>query len=189
MPLFKMVGRPAAKKGQHGGRRPGAGRKPRPGRRSPLHRERQRFASRHPLLVTLRSDPAVGSLRAKPTFREVRASIEAASQSTAGFRIVQFSVQRDHILLIVEAKDRRTLSLAMRGLGVRLCKAINRAVGRPRGRVFPERYHDRILLTPQEVRDALALVFPAGPADVTPVAEPRTSLLRTGWRHHGLIEP
>jgi hypothetical protein len=162
--LFKMGGRPRTTQlglafRKHGGPRPGAGRKPRPGRRNVLHRARQRFASRHPLLVTLRSDAAVGSLRAKHTFREVRASIAAAAQGRAGFRIVQFSVQRDHIHLIVEAKDRATLSLAMRGLAVRLCKAINRAVGRPCGRVFLDRYHDRILRTPREVRHALAYVL------------------------------
>jgi REP element-mobilizing transposase RayT len=234
--LVKMGGRRGASQLglsflQHGGRRPGAGRKPRPGRRNVLHRKRQRFAARHPLLVTLRCDPAVGSLRAKHTFREVRASIAAAAHSGAGFRIVQFSVQRDHIHLIVEAKDRPTLSLAMRGLGVRLCKAINRAIGRPRGRVFPDRYHDRILRTPREVHHALAYVLQnarkhgvaprsaprgwvdpmssgswfdgwrgevaiprtavrgVGPPDVPPVAEPRTWLLRTGWRRQGLIDP
>jgi REP element-mobilizing transposase RayT len=202
-------------------------RKPRPGRRNVLHRARQRFASCYPLLVTLRADAAVGSLRAKHTFREVRASLAAAAQGRAGFRIVQFSVQRDHIHLIVEAKDRATLSLAMRGLAVRLCKAINRAIRRPRGRVFPDRYHDRILRTPREVRNALAyvlqnarkhgaaprsaprawvdpmssgpwfegwrgeVVIPHGAVRTTgpPVAEPRTWLLRTGWRRHGRINP
>jgi REP element-mobilizing transposase RayT len=216
---------------QHGGRRPGAGRKPRPGRRNVLHRARERFASRHPLLVTLRADGAVGSLRAKHTFREVRASIAAAAQGRAGFRIVQFSVQRDHIHLIVEAKDRATLSLAMRGLAVRLCKAINRAIGRPRGRVFLDRYHDRTLRTPREVQHALAYVLQnarkhgvaprsaprdwvdpmssgpwfdgwrggvvvpssavgtTGPPDESPVAAPRTWLMRTGWRRYGRIDP
>jgi REP element-mobilizing transposase RayT len=234
--LIKMGGRrQVAQLGlsfrQHGGRRPGAGRKPRPGRRNVLHRARQRFASRHPLLVTLRADAAVGSLRAKQTFREVRASIAAAAQGRTGFRIVQFSVQRDHVHLIVEAEDRATLSLAMRGLAVRLCKAINRAVGRPRGRVFLDRYHDRILRTPREVRHALAYVLQnarkhgaaprsaprawvdpmssgpwfdgwraevviprgrmrgVGPPEACPVAEARTWLLRTGWRHYGRIDP
>jgi REP element-mobilizing transposase RayT len=234
--LFKMGGRRTATQlglafRQHGGRRPGAGRKPRPGRRNVLHRARERFASRHPLLVTLRADATVGSLRAKHTFREVRASIAAAAQRRAGFRIVQFSVQRDHIHLIVEAKDRATLSLAMRGLGVRLCKAINRAIGRPRGRVFLDRYHDRILRTPREVRNAIAYVLQnarkhgvaprsasrgwvdpmssgpwfdgwrgkvvipqgavrtTGPPDESPVGEPRTWLLRTGWRRYGRIDP
>jgi hypothetical protein len=46
----------------------------------------------------------------------------------------------------------------MQGLGVRLARAINRAMG-SRGKVFSDRYHDRILRTPREVRFALRYVL------------------------------
>jgi hypothetical protein len=64
----------------------------------------------------------------------------------------------DHLHLIVEAKDRQALSRGMKGLLVRVAKALNRLWSR-RGRVFADRYHDRILESPREVRNALAYVL------------------------------
>ena len=53
------------------------------------------------------------------------------SKDRLGVRIVHYSVQRDHLRLIVEATDVRSLSRAMQGLSVRIAKALNRALGRP----------------------------------------------------------
>lgn len=143
---------------QHGGRRPGAGRKPGPGRRNVRHRARAKLASRFPVLVTLRAERGVGNLRRKRAFRPVQRAfgdVAAAADGGAPFRVVHYSVQKDHIHLLVEAKDRSALSRGMQGLGIRVAKALNRALGR-RGRVWADRYHDRILRTPREVRHALA---------------------------------
>jgi REP element-mobilizing transposase RayT len=140
---------------QHGGRRPGAGRKPGPGRRNVRHRRRERLASRFPVLITLRASCGLGSLRSKHTFRRVRRAL-ADGSGRFGFRVTHYSVQRDHMHLVVEAKDRLALSRGMQGLAIRLAKGVNGALGRPRGRVFTDRYHDRILRTPREVRHALA---------------------------------
>jgi hypothetical protein len=46
----------------------------------------------------------------------------------------------------------------MQGLLVRIAKALNRNWER-KGKVFPDRYHDRILRTPREVHGALAYVL------------------------------
>jgi hypothetical protein len=67
-------------------------------------------------------------------------------------------VQRDHLHLIVEAEDTRSLSRAMQGLSVRIAKALNRALGR-KGKVFADRFHDRVLTSPKQVRHALAYVL------------------------------
>jgi REP element-mobilizing transposase RayT len=75
-----------------------------------------------------------------------------------GARIVHYSVQRDHLHLIVEAEDTRSLSRAMQGLSVRIAKALNRALGR-KGKVFADRFHDRVLTSPRQVRHALAYVL------------------------------
>jgi REP element-mobilizing transposase RayT len=39
--------------------------------------------------------------------------------SSARFRIVQFSVQHDHVHLLVEASEKRALSSGARGLAIR----------------------------------------------------------------------
>jgi hypothetical protein len=74
------------------------------------------------------------------------------------FRIVEFSVQDDRLLLICEASDRDALSRGMQGFGVRFARAVNRARG-ARGKVFSDRYDDRILRTPEQVRSGLRYVL------------------------------
>ena len=60
--------------------------------------------------------------------------------------------------MIVEAKNREQLSRGMQGLMVRMARALNRTWRRC-GSVFTDRYHDRILRTPREVRNALVYVL------------------------------
>ncbi len=74
------------------------------------------------------------------------------------FRVVQFSVQTDHIHMIVEADDTIALSRGMRGLSIRLARNINRVAGR-KGNVFGDRYHARALGTPHEVRRGFVYVL------------------------------
>ena len=140
-----------------GGKRRGAGRKPNGVRAGVSHLRRPEHVGRHPLLVTLRVDRSVGRLRRKAPVRAIQRALGAGGDREA-FRVTQFSVQQDHLHLIVEAEDKRRLSRGMQGLSIRLARAINRAVGRlspRRGRVFADRYHARPLRTPLEVRNAL----------------------------------
>ena len=73
-------------------------------------------------------------------------------------RMVEFSVQADHIHLVVEADGKEALTRGMQGLTIRLARAINRALER-KGKVFADRYHARVLKTPTEVRNAVEYVF------------------------------
>jgi len=50
------------------------------------------------------------------------------------------------------------MSRAMQGLAVRLARAVNRTMNR-RGPVFADRFHDRVLRSPRQVRHALAYVL------------------------------
>ena len=49
--------------------------------------------------------------------------------SKVWFRVVHFSVQADHVHLIVEADSRLGLIRGVQGLAVRCAKAINRELG------------------------------------------------------------
>jgi hypothetical protein len=73
-------------------------------------------------------------------------------------RVVHYSVLSNHLHLVVEGRDRRALSRGMQGLAIRIAKRLNRYWDRS-GRVFAERYHERALKTPREVRHALAYVL------------------------------
>jgi hypothetical protein len=89
-------------------------------------------------------------------FPALRDAIRAASKS--GFRIVHFSVQSNHVHLLVEANHRQALIRGGQGLAIRLARAVNRARTR-RGPVWADRYHARALTTPREVRTALVYVL------------------------------
>ena len=138
-----------------GGRRAGAGRPP-TGTAGMPHLRRSRHLARHPVHATVRVRRELSWLRSPPVFARVRKALGASSQ--ASFRVVEFSVQRDHLHLLVEAHDNAALSAGMKGLGVRVARAVNRVLGR-RGRVWSDRYHARELTSPRAVRNALVYVL------------------------------
>jgi hypothetical protein len=74
------------------------------------------------------------------------------------FRVLHFSVQSDHVHLLLEADDKVCLSRGTAGVCIRLSRAINRAIGR-RGSVWADRYHARALRTPREVRSGIVYVL------------------------------
>jgi REP element-mobilizing transposase RayT len=163
--------------------------------------------------VTLRAGAGLPSLRSDGVFAAVARALAAASGNA--FRLLHFSVQRDHVHLLVEADAPRALARGIQGLAIRTAKACNRALGR-RGAVWGDRYHARMLATPREVRNALAYVLQnvrkhipgvrgldpcssarsfdgwrtpvAALTEPAPVARARTWLARVGWRRWGLID-
>ena len=139
-----------------GGARKGAGRKPRPGRRPTPHRARLTHRPSHPVHLTMRARPGLPSLRRPAIYRVVSDCIARASRGQ--FRVVQFSVQRDHLHLLVEASDKNALSGGARGLAIRSARRLNGHLGL-RGKVWGDRYHTRPMKTPTEVRRALVYVL------------------------------
>jgi REP element-mobilizing transposase RayT len=199
-----------------GGARKGAGRKPLGTKAGVPHTRRPELKQRHPLHVTMKIRNGLPSLRQKSLATLLFSAFRVARQRH-GARLVQYSIQSNHIHLIVEAEGRRSLSRAMQGLAVRLARGLNARIGR-RGSVFSDRYHARALRSPLEVRRALLYVLqnhrhhahsphavgldplssavhfdgfsqtkPTRVGRDAPVAEPSTWLLRIGWRCHGLL--
>lgn len=150
----------------------------------------------------------------------MREAIRGANRSPSvgeAFRVVHFSVQNDHVHAIVEAHDTAVLSRGLRGLTIRLARAINRALG-VRGPVWGDRFHSRALTTPRSVRSAIVYVLmnarkhglrlasgvdafssarwfdgfaPArqdAPSDAPPIRAARTWLGCAGWRRRGLVK-
>ncbi len=141
----------------HGGKRRGAGRKPKGSRAGVSHSTRPALSGREPLLVTLTMLDHVWNLRTRRAFGRLLPRL-FAGRERLGMRLVHFSVQRDHIHLLVEARDRTSLSRGVQGLSVRIARALNRLMER-RGRVFRDRFHHRVLATARQVRNAIAYVL------------------------------
>ena len=103
-----------------GGKRKGAGRKPRPGAKPTLpHRARKPMTRRAPLHVTMRVAPEVYNLRSQRALRVIDASLRDGA-ARFGVLVVQTSVQGNHIHFLVEAGDAVSLGRAMKGLAIRL---------------------------------------------------------------------
>ncbi len=126
-----------------GGPRPGAGRPPGP-RPCVHHVRRPRVRRDFPSHITLRVRRGIPSLRKRRFVQE--------------FRVVHYSLQRDHVHLIVESAGKEALGRGMKSISARLARAVNRVFGR-RGRVLDGRYHLHVLRSRREVRNALAYVL------------------------------
>jgi REP element-mobilizing transposase RayT len=136
-----------------GGAREGAGRKP-AARPRVWHRGRPEFPESHPGLVTIRVRSDVPSLRTAGFVREIERSFGEILERK-DFRVAHYSIQHDHLHLLVEAEGADALSKGMKSLAARVARAVNRVFDR-RGAVLDGRYHHRALGSPREVRAALA---------------------------------
>ena len=163
----------------------------------------------------MRVQAGLESLRRRPNFHVVRDALVVACERF-GARIVHFSVLSNHIHLVCETQDERSLARAMQGLCVRIARGLNRLWDRV-GAVFEDRYHARALPTPREVKNVLNYVLHnahhhgsalRGPDPCSsgiwfegwerilhddplrgpsPLARACTWLLSVGWKRHGLL--
>jgi REP element-mobilizing transposase RayT len=140
-----------------GGKRKGAGRKPAGARAGVSHQHRPALSGHHPAHVTMRVLPDVWNLRSRRAFRAIARAF-VSSNDRDGFRIVHFSVQGNHLHLIVEARNAQRLSRGMQGLATWIARRLNQLIGR-RGKVFADRFHAHVLRTPLEVAHAVAYVL------------------------------
>jgi REP element-mobilizing transposase RayT len=147
-----------------GGKRRGAGRKPKGPRAGAPHKMRPELKSRYPVHVVLRVVPEVGTLRRRCAYQAIReATITTARRED--FRIVQASLQRTHIHLLVEADDKRALATGIQGFQISAAKHLNAAISKRtagqcrRGTVFPDRYHAEIITSPRQARHALSYIM------------------------------
>ncbi len=111
-----------------------------------------------PAHVTIKLSPALRSLRTKALVRTLERTFAVGCERST-FRLVHYSLQRNHAHFIVEARDREALGRGMMAIGSRLALAVNRVTGRRKGRVVADRYHSRLLETPREVQRALRYVL------------------------------
>lgn len=111
----------------------------------------------------------MGSLRKRDVFHAIGyATVTVAKHDQ--FRIVQMSIQTNHVHLLVEAASKAWLKKGMQSFQISAARLINRALRlrsgvRRKGQVFADRYNARALTSPRAVRNALCYVL-------------------NNWRHH-----
>ncbi len=183
-------------KSTHGGRRKGAGRKAAPGSRDRGHHARKDFDPRHPQHVVLRVRRDIGRLRRWPIFQAVQSAARAVLDH-AEFRLVHFSIQHNHLHLIVEASSKAALSKGMNTLAGAIGRAINASLGRT-GKVFECRYHATAITAPRQARNALAYVLNnwrrhnederSIESRFAPLDPYSTAMMFDGWKEQGRVE-
>lgn len=192
---------------EHGGARAGAGRKRSSPRPTVPHVVRVEFASGYPIHVTFRVHEGLPSLREGRAHQVVLEAIIAGADR-GDFRILEYSAQSNHVHLLCEADGREALSRGVQALKGRIARRLNR-LWRRTGSLYPERYHDRVLKSPREVRNVLAYILrnsnhhgiqhsdgmdPCSSARwfhgerPSPFPPARTWLASVGWRRCGWIE-
>jgi REP element-mobilizing transposase RayT len=85
----------------------------------------------------MRVKPGLPSLRGLREHATLLGAITAGCERE-GFRLVHYSVQSNHLHLIVEASCRSSLSRGMQGIAIRMARALNR-LWRRCGSVFADR--------------------------------------------------
>src|SRR6187402_2877001 len=154
MQQLSLVLARSAQRGR-GGVRAGAGRpKLRPHLRRTEHRARPSHRAGEPVHVTLRA--LSRSLRSQYVAPTVLRALRASNRDA--FRIAHYSLQENHLHLLVEAESKAELLSGMRGLMVRIARRVNRLLFR-RGTFWADRWHGRALTSPREVRNALVYVI------------------------------
>lgn len=193
---------------RHGGWRKGAGRKPTRTQAGIAHRPREEFVRRMPVLVTQRIAGECPSLRrfeVLDVFRELVVKLESEE-----FAVVHWVLLSNHLHCVVEAQGSVVLARKLGGFFGEFAKRLNRLWGRS-GRVFPDRFHARVLDNPTAVRTALIYVLGNGRkhgawmgkgpdnlssgrefdgwtdwvAESSGLPRARTWLLKEGWRKLG----
>src|SRR5690349_15948501 len=111
----------------NGGARIGAGR---PKGRRVSHGRRPSYGKHHPLLITLRAVKGAPNLRGWHAAAALGATFKKIAAAPKWTRVIEFSIQRDHLHLIVEAEDQSELSRGMQSICVQLARAVNKRLGR-----------------------------------------------------------
>jgi hypothetical protein len=124
------------------------------------HRSRPTLPAGKPLHVTLKSDhKSIATFRKKIVYKEIRAAMKRAR--LLGVRIVAYTVQRDHLHLLLEANNSLELGNAMRAMSISLSKRLSFLNGK-KLKVFKQRYHLHILNSLREIRHAIKYIFSNG---------------------------
>jgi len=143
--------------------------------------------------VVLRIRRGLPWLRTPKTYRVLERAFRNG-KSKDGFRLVEFSVQRDHLHLVVEAEGRRKLTRGMQGLMIRIAKALNRFWRGRVGSVFADRYFALAIVSCQQAWRTVRYVLHNGRKHGVWHAKDRPDAFSSGrwfvqWRSRAFRRP
>lgn len=134
-------------RGTQGGRRPGCGRK-RIHSKGVAHRLREKVSIKTPLHINFKYRLHI---RNKEKLKLLKKAI--LNSQRHGLRVLHYSLQSNHVHLMIEATDSKTLTKGMRSITVTMARGINQ------GKVQLQRYHLHVLRSVREKKMRFIMYF------------------------------
>lgn len=133
----------------------GAGR-PAKNDRGIRHIARDEFNRLTVLHLTIKIDKSKAGLKNKQTLKVMWNAIKKARM--IGLKIIHYTLEYDHVHLLVEADSKAELGSGMQSFGITFSKGINK-LKKAKGQVYKTRYHLRKLKTPAEVKNVIQYIL------------------------------
>jgi REP element-mobilizing transposase RayT len=133
------------------------------------HRSRPILPKDRPVHVTVKFNKSkIGNIRNKLYYQAIRKGFRRLR--VHGARLIEYSVQHDHIHLLIEASDSKTLGRAMRSLSISLSKRFS-LINNQKVKALKNRYHLHILKTINELKIARNYILNNGKKHLVPDIE------------------
>ncbi len=123
------------------------------------HCERERINKPTSLHLTIKVRDNKADIKNKSLLKALHHAIKRARLKN--LKVLHYSLEYNHIHLLVEASSNGIIHQGMQALGISLAKKIN-AIKRLKGTVYKHRYHLRKLTSLRELKNVLYYIFNNG---------------------------
>lgn len=120
------------------------------------HIARDQLKRKTSLHLTIKIEKTKAGLKNKDILKQLHTSIKKAR--IIGLRVIHYTLEFDHIHLLVEVDNKEQLGKGMQSFGISFSKGINK-IKSLSGRVFKTRYHFRKLKTKQEIKNVIHYIL------------------------------
>lgn len=123
------------------------------------HTSRKKFQKALSLLLTIKVRENKADIQSKRMLKRLHHAIYRARLK--GLRIIHYTLEYNHVHLLVEAGNHEILHKGMQALGISLSKSINRLKNK-KGAVYKHRYHFRQISSPRDLRNVVNYILNNG---------------------------
>lgn len=123
------------------------------------HRKRAEIKKPSSLHLTIKIEKRKAGIKNKAILKVLKRAILKGRSS--GLRIIHFTLEYDHVHLLVETDCKIKLGRGMMRLGVTLSKGINKCK-QEIGQVYKHRYHQRFITSGRDLKNVMNYIFHNG---------------------------
>lgn len=123
------------------------------------HVQRERIQKDTSLHLTIKVRKNKADIKSKKILKALHHAIIRARLK--GITIIHYTLEYDHVHLLVEAGNNRVLHLGMQAFGISFSKAINK-IKTAKGAVYKHRYHFRRILSRPQLKNTIHYILGNG---------------------------